>query len=128
LRAADLPIEDLTDFHLQHFFIATSMGSAVGLVGLELHGRDALLRSLVVDRHARTKGIGTRLVDQAEAHARICGIESIYLLTTTAERFFAHRGYARIERNIAPESIRTTREFSSLCPTNSALMLKHLQA
>ena len=126
LRSAELPIEDLTDAHLQHFFMASSPDSVVGLVGLELHGRDALLRSLVVDPNARTKGIGCQLVEHAERYARARGVGSIYLLTTTAEKFFAQRGYARVERSTAPDSIRTTREFSSICPTSSAFMFKHL--
>jgi hypothetical protein len=53
-----------------------------------------LLRSLVVDPRARTTGIGSQLVAHAEAYARARGMPSIYLLTTTAEAFFAARGYA----------------------------------
>ena len=126
LRAAELPTEDLTDSHLRHFFMASLPNEAVGLVGLELHGREALLRSLVVDPNLRTKGIGSQLVEHAEAYARARGVESIYLLTTTAEKFFAHLGYSRVERRDAPEGISTTREFSSICPANSVFMLKHL--
>ena len=73
LRAADLPTEDLTDSHLEHFFMVGGTGSAVGLVGLELFGRHALLRSLVVDPQVRTTGLGSRLVEHAEAHARTRG-------------------------------------------------------
>jgi amino-acid N-acetyltransferase len=126
LRAAQLPTEDLTDSHLQHFFMASSPSAPVGLVGLELHGCDALLRSLVVDPTSRTEGIGSQLVEHAENYARARGVESVYLLTTTAEGFFAQRGYSRIDRRHAPESISTTREFSSICPASSAFMVKHL--
>jgi len=126
LRAADLPTEDLTDSHLEHFFMVGGTGSAVGLVGLELFGRHALLRSLVVDPQVRTTGLGSRLVEHAEAHARTRGASSMYLLTTTAEGFFAARGYARTERSTAPESIRGTREFASLCAASSAFMVKQL--
>jgi amino-acid N-acetyltransferase len=128
LRAADLPSEDLTDSHLEHFFMAGVPESGVGLVGLELFGRHALLRSLVVDRQVRSTGLGSRLLEHAEAHARAHGAESIYLLTTTAESFFGNRGYARTERSTAPESIRGTREFASLCPASAAFMVKHLSA
>lgn len=126
LRVAELPISDLTDSHLQHFFIARSPESPVGLVGLELFGRHALLRSLVVDPRFRAAGIGSRMVAHAEAHARTHGVKSIYLLTTTAYGFFNERGYARAERSTAPESIRGTREFASLCPASSTFMIKHL--
>jgi len=126
LQVAELPIEDLTESHLEHFFMAGLPESPVGLVGLELFGRHALLRSLVVDPRFRATGIGSRLVEHAEAHARAHGVESIYLLTTTADGFFIARGYVHAERSTAPESIRGTREFASLCPASSAFMIKHL--
>ena len=126
LQIAELPIEDLTDSHLEHFFMAGEPESPVAVIGLELFGRHALLRSLVVDPRVRATGIGSRLVEHAEAHARAHGAESIYLLTTTAEGFFSDRGYARTERSTAPDSIRGTREFANLCPASSAFMVKHL--
>jgi amino-acid N-acetyltransferase len=127
LRAADLPTEDLTESHLEHFFCASTPDAVVGLVGLELHDRDALLRSLAVSRDARTAGIGSRLVEHIENYARSRGVGCMYLLTTTAESFFARRGYAPTERATAPATIRSTREFSTLCPASSAFMVKHLQ-
>jgi len=127
LQAANLPTEDLTDSHLEHFFLIGRPEAALGLIGLELFGHHALLRSLVVAPQARTAGIGSRLVAHAEAHARSYGADSIYLLTTSAEEFFAARGYARMERPAAPESIRATREFASLCPASSAFMVKQLR-
>jgi amino-acid N-acetyltransferase len=72
-------------------------------------------------------GIGSQLVEHAERYARSRGVESIYLLTSTAEKFFGGRGYAHTERASAPASIRGTREFASLCPASSAFMVKHLQ-
>jgi N-acetylglutamate synthase-like GNAT family acetyltransferase len=53
-------------------------------------------------------------------------VRRIFLLTTTAEAFFARRGYGRIAREHAPESIRTTCEFADICPASSALMVKTL--
>ena len=127
LRAAELPTEDLADEKLEHFFLAGDRASPAGLVGLELYGRDALLRSLVVQPRSRAAGVGSRLVAHAEDHAARHGVRSLYLLTTTAEDFFAARGYARADRSAAPDSIRSTREFAGLCPTNSAFMVKQLQ-
>jgi N-acetylglutamate synthase-like GNAT family acetyltransferase len=53
-------------------------------------------------------------------------VRALYLLTTTAETYFEHRGYRRIDRADAPPSIQSTREFASLCPSNSAFMIKRL--
>ncbi len=61
-----------------------------------------------------------------KTHARSQGVRDVYLLTTTAEDFFARRGYVRIGREKAPRTIRSTREFADLCPASSAFMVKHL--
>ena len=53
LESQGLPISDITDEHLEHFFFVGSDGSPTGLVGLELYGGDALLRSLA---SVRTRG------------------------------------------------------------------------
>jgi amino-acid N-acetyltransferase len=126
LRAQGLPDSDITDEHLEHFFFVGSDGSPTGLVGLELYGTDALLRSLVVVESARAKGLGTTLTEHAEHYAASQGVRSIYLLTTTAEAFFKRLGYERIERSNAPPSIEGTREFAGLCPASSAFMAKSL--
>lgn len=126
LAAAQLPTEDLTAAHCQHFFYAESSGTATGLVGLELFGDVALLRSLVVAPQRRGMGEGKALLQCAEDHARASGVHSLYLLTTTAERFFAKHGYRRIPRDSAPACIRNTREFAGICPASSAFMIRDL--
>ena len=126
LESANLPISDLGDAQLEHFFFIGKATAPIALVGLELHGEHALLRSLVVAPSARSAGVGTALAEHAETHARLQGVRELFLLTTTAEEFFARRGYGRIDRDEAPEAIRTTREFADICPASSAFMVKHL--
>jgi len=126
LEAEGLPASDLTEAHLQHFFFTGTDGTPSALVGLEIYGRDALLRSLVVSATARTQGLGSALVLHAEQYAAAHEVRALYLLTTTAESFFEHRGYRRIERANAPSAIQSTREFASLCPASSAFMIKRL--
>jgi amino-acid N-acetyltransferase len=126
LSESSLPIEDITAQHLQHFFGCGSSLGLEGLVGLELFGEVALLRSLAVASSRRGTGVGSGLVAHAEHHARNQGVQSLYLLTTTAEQFFLRRGYARIPRDEAPTAIRNTREFSGICPASSAFMVKYL--
>lgn len=126
LQAQGLPVLDITDEHLEHFFFVGSDGSPTGLVGLELFGTHALLRSLVVTENARSRGLGATLIDHAEQYAASKGVRSIYLLTTTAEAFFKRLGYERTERSTAPHSIERTREFAGLCPASSAFMSKQI--
>lgn len=126
LEAEGLPASDLTEAHLQHFFFSGTDGAPSALVGLEIYERDALLRSLVVSAAARTQGLGSALILHAEQYAAARDVRALYLLTTTAESFFEHRGYRRIDRAQAPSSISSTREFASLCPASSAFMIKRL--
>jgi amino-acid N-acetyltransferase len=126
LQAQGLPASDITDEHLEHFFFMGSAGSPAGLVGVEIYGADALLRSLVVAEAARDQGLGSALVQHAEDYAASCSVGAMYLLTTTAETFFERRGYRRVDRTEAPQAIQTTVEFASLCPSSSAFMIKRL--
>jgi amino-acid N-acetyltransferase len=126
LHSQGLPVSDLTDEHLEHFFFIGSDGSPTGLVGVELYGTEALLRSLVVAETARTQGIGSALVQHAEEYASSRRVGTMYLLTTTAEKFFKRLGYERVDRSQAPPSIERTREFAGLCPASSAFMIKRL--
>jgi amino-acid N-acetyltransferase len=126
LEAADLPSSDLGDEQIKRFFYCGSADAPSALVGLEIYGDSALLRSLVVSSGARFLGHGSALVTRAEKHALASGVRTLYLLTTTAEPFFQRLGYERTERRLAPPAIQLTREFASLCPANSAFMVKRL--
>ena len=126
LERENLPASGLTDLHLKRFFYTGTADTPTGMVGLEVYGTVALLRSLVVSADARSAGLGTALIAHAEDHARSHGVHSLYLLTTTAELFFARRGYHRIDCTVAPAAIRSTREFAGLCPASSAFMFKRL--
>lgn len=48
LSRCGLPVSDLTQAHLAHFFYAGAASEPDGLIGLEICGSHALLRSLVV--------------------------------------------------------------------------------
>jgi len=126
LREAGLPCSDLTAAHLEHFFGCGSADAPDGIVGLELYESVALLRSLAVGSKCRGRGCGTALVAQAELFAQSHGAREIYLLTNTAQRFFERLGYAPVRREAAPVAIQRTQEFSTLCPSESAFMVKRL--
>jgi amino-acid N-acetyltransferase len=126
LGAAALPFSDLTDEHMEHFFFCGSPEAPTAMVGIELCGTSALLRSLVVHPDLRLTGLGKALVGHAEAHARAHGVQFMYLLTTTAAPFFERRGYVAASRDSAPAEIRSTREFADICPSSSAFMFKRL--
>jgi amino-acid N-acetyltransferase len=126
LAALKLPVTDLTPAHCEHFFYQGPAYLPDGMVGLEVFGEVALLRSLAVAPESQRLGTGSALLAHAEAWAQARGVRWIYLLTTTAEAFFARRGYQSVPRDAAPEPIRTTREFSGICPASSIFMVKQL--
>ena len=127
LAAAALPTEDLEALDFGDFLAVGSPETLAGVVGLEIGREVALLRSLVVDPSARGTGLGQSLVAAAEEHARRRGVRTIYLLTTTAEGFFARLGYREASRESAPEAIRRSREFAALCPASAAFMSKEVE-
>jgi amino-acid N-acetyltransferase len=124
LAANHLPTEDIQSGRPVSLFGAFSAGALCGVVGLELHGQNALLRSLAVSSTQRRSGVGSALVTFAEREAAKHGVTAIYLLTTTAAQFFEHRGYLHAQRKAAPASIASTSQFSSLCPASSAFMVR----
>lgn len=126
LEASALPTEDLTAAHFENFLGCGSATAPSGVVGVEIHGEDALLRSLAVDESARGKGCGAALVAAVERRARERGAKRVFLLTTTAAAFFERLGYRPTSKDEAPPAIRATPEFTSLCPATSAFMVKEI--
>ena len=126
LLASDLPVDDLGPDRLAGFLIAEDENATVGLIGLEVLGTVGLLRSLVVERDARSSGLGSKLVGALESAAETAGIVELWLLTIDAERFFLRHNFEIVDKTAAPDEIRGTDEFSALCPDDAYLMRKSL--
>ena len=126
LLASDLPVDDLGPDRLDGFLIAEDDDLVVGLIGLELMGTVGLLRSLVVEKNARRAGLGGKLVGALESAAEAAGIAELWLLTIDAEKFFQRHNYEIVNREQAPEELRQSDEFRSLCPDTAYLMRKSL--
>ena len=123
---ATLRGEGLPDPGAGRYFTAREHGALAGYVGLEGEGRDLLLRSLVVSADRKAQGLGSRILTAVEAVARDLGGERLHLFTTTAEPFFARRGFVAADRASAPLAIRRTREFADVCPASAAYLTKDL--
>jgi len=126
LDASGLPSSDVTAEMLRHFLLAREGTALVGVIGAEPYGDVGLLRSAAVAPSHRGRGLGAELTRALERRARELGIRRLYLLTTTAERFFTGLGYRPLPRDRAPAAIRGTTEYRELCASTSVCMSKEL--
>jgi amino-acid N-acetyltransferase len=123
-----LPLDGLRE-HLGTTVVARDVdGQIVGSAALELYADGALLRSVAVTPRWRGHGLGYRLTEAAIQLAQRSGAPAIYLLTTTAERFFPRLGFERITRADVPPGVQTSVEFTSACPSSATVMRKTMSA
>ena len=122
LRDADLPLDGLTEQFGDSYAIAESGGDIIGVEGIEVHGDDGLLRSAAVVPAWRGKGVGDALTRNRIDWARDRGLHALYLLTTTAGDYFPRFGFTKVERDVAPDAVRRSREFSEACPSTALFM------
>jgi amino-acid N-acetyltransferase len=122
LRSCGLPVEDIGE--VSGFLVARSNGALVGTLGLERAEDTGLLRSLSVKPEARGKGVARSLCEMLLGEARLSGVRSVYLLTTDTQSFFRKLGFADVPRESAPEGIRQTAQFRTLCPASATLMAR----
>ncbi len=121
LKSLQLPIAGVED-HLRNFSVLLNENVAIGCVGLEVYGSKALLRSLAVTPKMQGMGLGSMLYEAAAETARQRGIDEIYLLTETAERFFSARGFQTISRELVDEKVKSSVEFRAVCPQSAVCM------
>jgi amino-acid N-acetyltransferase len=127
LEISDLPVEGVKD-SLDGFIVAFADHRVIGVAGVERCADYGLLRSVAVDPDWRGAGIGGALVDRAIIQADAAGFASLYLLTTTAEKYFPAFGFEKIDRNEAPAPIRSNPQFTDLCPSSATVMRLPLRA
>lgn len=125
LHEARLPHGDLFGAD-KRFFCATVEGIVVGYVGLEIYGKDALLRSAVIFMPSRGKGFGRQMVAALLEIALHLGVERVWLITQTAAGFFEKLGFVRVDRALAPPAIAATEEFRTICPAEATFMMRTL--
>ncbi|MCB1931142.1 MAG: GNAT family N-acetyltransferase [Candidatus Accumulibacter sp.] len=122
-----LPIADLETRHLPAFLVCRDDARLIATAGLESCGGELLLRSLAVAPAYRQRGLAGRLVEALEERARSMPREQVFLLTTSAQNFFASRGFRPLARSAVPAAIAATSQFRSLCPASATCMVKNLE-
>jgi hypothetical protein len=83
LVKAGLPADDVSDPSVLLWRFESYEDVPVGFGGLEIHGSDALLRSVVTLPPLRQVGMGAAIVAALEVEAQARKSRTIYLLTTS---------------------------------------------
>jgi HAD superfamily hydrolase (TIGR01457 family) len=97
LDAAEAPTETV---------VAIDGGDVVGTAACDVQGDQAYLRSVTVSESARGFGVGALVTAAAVRDAVARGARGVYLVTESAEGFFARLGFELLERRALPAWVR----------------------
>lgn len=121
LIRSQLPTAGVED-HWKTFIVARDGDVVVGCAGSEAYPFVALIRSVAVAESHRNRGVGRRIVRQLLDRLSSRGIREFYLLTTTAQDYFAKRGFKPIERDEVHPQLLASAEFQGACPDTAVCM------
>jgi amino-acid N-acetyltransferase len=123
LSGSGLPLDGLMEVPTR-LVVARHGERLVAAGALEHHGASGLIRSVVVSPEVRSSGIGSGIVAALERTADEDGLTGTYLLTGTAEAFFARRGYRRIGRGDAPPAVKASVVWATACGESAIPMAR----
>lgn len=126
LNAANLPYEDCYK-HLSQFLVYEEDALIVGVGGVEIYDDVALLRSIVIDPKHRGQGLGQAIFLGLKGSILNSSVQSLYLLTNSADDYFKNLGFIPVIRDKVPLVIQQTEQFSSLCPDSATVMTLSLK-
>jgi N-acetylglutamate synthase-like GNAT family acetyltransferase len=125
LEREHLPLDGLRE-HFDTAIVARAAHRIIGCSALEVYEGGALLRSVAVDAEYRKSGAGSDLTRAAIELATRRLVPAIYLLTTTAERFFRKFDFEIVDRADVPASVLASAEFTHACPSTAIVMRRFL--
>ena len=112
-EAVHLPTEGIAEA-MEYFWVARAGERIVGTVGLEVYDDMALLRSLAVTPACQHTGLGRALTETVLSYLTTRQFRAVYLLTTTAEVFFARHGFCIVARDAVPAGVQQSVEFQGV--------------
>lgn len=112
----------------QRFIVASDGGRLIGCAGLQVAGQDGLVRSMAVHWTRRNAGLGSKLHQRLLFEAALAGVTTLYVVTTTAEDFFAGHGFKKIEAAAVPAELQASEEFTAFVPGGSTVMSRAVSA
>ena len=70
--------------------------------------------------------MGRKLIEQLLERAEEAGVDELYLLTTTAEKYFPRFGFTRTTRAAVPDAVKASAEFRGACPDTAVVMTRRV--
>jgi amino-acid N-acetyltransferase len=122
LKKTNLPYSDIRESPV-NFIVVKEGSKIIGCIGIEMYDTEGLLRSFVVDEDIRKKGYGKELYNRLLVFGIQKGVKNLHLLTNTAKDYFLKAGFTVQNRIDAPETIKNSAEFKSICPASSTYMV-----
>ncbi|MDH5353787.1 MAG: arsenic resistance N-acetyltransferase ArsN2 [Gammaproteobacteria bacterium] len=121
LKANGLPFEDCAR-HIDNFGGVFEKSQLIACGGLEILGREGLLRSVVVRGGFKGRGLAGLVVEYLHEKARMNRLQELFLLTESAQGYFEGLGYQSISRDDLPGEVKTTQQYLCLCPASAQAM------
>jgi amino-acid N-acetyltransferase len=121
LAGSMLPSRDVGGAR-QRFIVASEGGRLIGCAGLQVAGQDGLVRSMAVHWTRRNAGLGTRLHERLLFEALQAGVRTLYVVTATAEDFFAGHGFKKVAARDVPPELQASEEFTAFVPGGGTVM------
>ncbi len=95
--------DDEVATNIRSYFTAKDDDKLIGFTALHIHSQNlAEIRSLIVDRDYRGKGVGKELIKQAVLEAKSLKVKKIFTLTYE-KGFFEKMGFSEIAKELLPE-------------------------
>jgi amino-acid N-acetyltransferase len=125
LKDNNLSAEGLLDDHVLRYALIGNQ-QLIGIGALTIFQDEAMLRSVSVNKDHQENGVGRSLVQQIIREARSDNLNTLYLLTDTAEGFFKKLGFKTISRKELPVVFDQDILVQSACSLSSAVMKLNL--
>lgn len=127
---------DGTENNLENFWVAKASrqrrgsppaaGKVVGCAGMEIYGRNFLLRSFVVHPEHRNSYIALNLYKKVLQAAKDKNLKKAYLLTLTIGDYVGKFGFKEINREEVDKEVSESVEFKADCCKKARVFVREL--
>ncbi len=115
-----------TENNLENFWVAKITGKVVGCAGMEIYGKNFLLRSFVVHPEYRNSYIALNLYKKVSQAAKDKNLKRAYLLTLTIGDYVGEFGFKEIGREEVDKEVLESVEFKADCCKKAKVFVKKM--